>query len=188
LAPKPGLQQSVRGAGADRDDDTVARPVGLLSDFSCAWRITKLNEPAGRAEVGKMVLTVFGTTWRADADLAREARLSRQMAAIASQRPGFISYKSYVASDGDQIGIIRFESREALRAWRDDSAHHGAWQEAPTFYHEFWVQNCEVFDDYVWVDGVHIDRNQRDRFQMTPAEVLAAVDAESDTTGTSQGR
>jgi hypothetical protein len=44
---------------------------------------------------------------------------------------------------------------------------------------EFWVQNCEVFDDYVWTDGVHVDRDQRDRFQMTPEQVLAAVDAES---------
>jgi heme-degrading monooxygenase HmoA len=137
---------------------------------------------ADRREVGEMILTVFGTTWRVGADLAREARLSRRMAEIVSQRPGFISYKSYVAPDGEQIGIIRFESRAALKAWRDDVAHRGAWQEAPSFYHEFWVQNCETFDDYVWVDGVHVDRDQRDRFQMTPDEVLAAIDAESEIT------
>jgi hypothetical protein len=28
--------------------------------------------------------------------------------------------------------------------------------EAPNVYYEFWVQNCEVFDDYVWIDGVHV--------------------------------
>jgi hypothetical protein len=55
----------------------------------------------------------------------------------------------------------------------------GAWEEAPSFYHEFWVQNCEVFDDYVWTDGIHVDRDQRDRFQMTPEQVLGAVRAES---------
>jgi heme-degrading monooxygenase HmoA len=126
-----------------------------------------------------MVLCVFGIVWREGADLDREAELSRRMAEVASRKRGFISYKSYVASDGDAIGIIRFESREALKGWRDDPAHRQAWEEAPRFYHEFWVQNCEVFDDYVWVDGVHSDRDQRDRFQMTPAEVLAAVDAET---------
>jgi heme-degrading monooxygenase HmoA len=126
-----------------------------------------------------MWLTVFGTTWREGADLDREARLSRRMAEIVSGRPGFISYKSYVAPDGEEIGIIRFESRDALKSWRDDRAHRGAWQLAPEFYHEFWVQNCEVVDDYVWVDGVHIDLDQRERFQMTPEQVLASVEAES---------
>lgn len=120
-----------------------------------------------------MVLCVFGVTWKEGADLEREAQLSRRMAEVVSGRPGFISYKSYVADDGDEIGIIRFESREALKAWRDDPAHREAWKEAPDFYHEFWVQNCEVFDDYVWIDGVHHDRDQRERFQMTPEEVIA---------------
>jgi heme-degrading monooxygenase HmoA len=121
-----------------------------------------------------MVLTVFGVTWKAGANLSRELQLSRRMAEVVSKRPGFISYKSYVSDDGDEIGIIRFESREALKAWRNDVAHQSAWKEAPLFYHEFWVQNCEVFEDYVWVDGVHQDRDQRDRFQMTSDEVVAA--------------
>src|SRR6266542_971762 len=93
-----------------------------------------------------MILTVFGTTYRDDADMEREARLSRRMAQVACRKPGFISYKSYVAPDGEQIGIIRFESREALKGWRDDVAH------------------------------------QRARFQMTPGDVLAALDAEVATT------
>jgi heme-degrading monooxygenase HmoA len=123
-----------------------------------------------------MVLCVFGITWKEGADLERETRLSRRMAEIVSRRPGFISYKSYVAADGDEIGIIRFESREALKAWRDDPAHRGAWKEATNFYHEFWVQNCQVFDDYVWIDGVHHGRDQRNRFQMTPEEVISGPD------------
>jgi heme-degrading monooxygenase HmoA len=129
-----------------------------------------------------MILTVFGTTFRKDADVEREARLARRMAEVASRKPGFISYKSYVAPDGEQIGIIRFESREALKDWRDDAAHRGAWKIAPEFYHEFWVQNCEVLDDYVWTDGVHVDGDQRARFQMTPAEVLGALNGELTTT------
>jgi heme-degrading monooxygenase HmoA len=120
-----------------------------------------------------MILTVFGVTWKDGADLDRELELSRRMAETVSRRPGFISYKSYVAADGDEIGIIRFESREALKAWRNDVAHQSAWTEAPSFYHEFWVQNCEVFEDYVWVDGVHQVRDQRDRFQMTAEQVVA---------------
>ena len=114
-----------------------------------------------------MIVTVFGTTWREGGDAEREVKLSRRMAEIVSGQPGFISYKSYVAPDGDEIGIIRFESREALKTWRDNPAHRGAWKEGPQFYREFWVQNCEVIEDYVWIDGVHHDGDQRDRFQMT---------------------
>ena len=121
-----------------------------------------------------MFLTVFGVTWKEGADLERELGLVRRMAEVVSRRPGFISYKSYVAPDGDEIGIIRFESLEALKAWRNDREHQSAWMEAPDFYHEFWVQNCEVIEDYVWTDGVHEDRDQRARFQMTPEEVVAA--------------
>jgi hypothetical protein len=64
-----------------------------------------------------MVLCVFGVTWKEGADLEREAQLSRRMAEVVSGRPGFISYKSYVADDGDEIGIIgRRRHRPALCA------------------------------------------------------------------------
>jgi heme-degrading monooxygenase HmoA len=122
-----------------------------------------------------MVICVFGIKYREDADLDLEARLTREMAEVVSRMPGFISYKTYRAEDGEEVGLIRFASRAALKAWRGNLAHHGAWAQATRIYHEFWVQNSEVFDDYVWVDGVHHDRDQTDRFQMTPDEVLAAV-------------
>jgi hypothetical protein len=50
------------------------------------------------------------------------------------------------------------------------------------------VQSCEVFDDYVWTDGVHVDRDQRDRFQMTPEQVLSTIDAESATLASGANR
>ena len=122
-----------------------------------------------------MVICLFGITYRDDADFDLETRLTREMAEVASRMPGFISYKNYRADDGDEVGIIRFASRAALQAWRDNTAHRGAWAQATLIYHEFWVQNSEVFDDYVWIDGVHHDRDQTDRFKMTPEAVLAAL-------------
>jgi len=62
----------------------------------------------------------------------------------------------------------------ALKAWRNDITHQSAWKEAPSFYHEFWVQDCEVVEECVWVDGVHHERDQRERFQMTHDEVVVA--------------
>jgi heme-degrading monooxygenase HmoA len=76
-----------------------------------------------------MVICVFGVTYREDADLELEAHLTRKMADAASKTPGFISYKSYRADDGDEVGLIRFVSREALKAWRDNTAHRGGLDE-----------------------------------------------------------
>jgi len=101
-----------------------------------------------------MVICVFGVTHRPDSDLELESRLVEKMADVASVMPGFISYKHYSALDGDDIGIIRFQSRDDLKRWRDHPAHRAAWEHAPRIYREFWVQNCETFDDCKLVDGV----------------------------------
>ncbi|MET1412801.1 hypothetical protein ABVF61_11070 [Roseibium sp. HPY-6] len=122
-----------------------------------------------------MVICIFGVTYRDDIDRDLHQRLSDDMAKAVAAMPGFISLKYYKADDGDRIGIIRFKTREDLKSWRDHIAHRGAWGHAPKLYHEFWVQNCETFDDYVWVDGQHIDRDQTDRFQMSEQDVLQAI-------------
>jgi heme-degrading monooxygenase HmoA len=122
-----------------------------------------------------MVICIFGVTYRDDIDWQLNRRLNDAMARVVVTMPGFISLKYYKAQDGDSIGIIRFRTREDLKAWRDNVAHRGAWGEAPKLYREFWVQNCETFDDYVWIDGVHHDRDQTERFQMTQQQVLDTV-------------
>ncbi|MEO0976564.1 MAG: hypothetical protein AAFY24_04880 [Pseudomonadota bacterium] len=122
-----------------------------------------------------MVICIFGVRYRDDIDWELHRRLNEDMARAVAGMPGFISLKFYKADDGDQIGIIRFQTREDLKCWRDDIAHRGAFGHAPKLYHEFWVQNAETFDDYVWIDGVHHDRDQTDRFQMTAGEVLTSI-------------
>jgi len=125
-----------------------------------------------------MIICIFGVVYRDDIDWDLNKRLNEKMTHVVVTMPGFISLKFYKANDGDQIGIIRFKTREDLKAWRDNVAHRGAWGQAPKLYHEFWVQNCETFDDYVWIDGVHHDRDQTERFQMTKEEVLAAFETD----------
>ncbi|MBV9005738.1 MAG: antibiotic biosynthesis monooxygenase [Solirubrobacterales bacterium] len=75
------------------------------------------------------------------------------MLAKAHSKPGFIGYHLYTSDDGEELGVIRFETREALDAWRDDPTHRAAWRRAGEFYTEFWVQNCETFREYVWRGG-----------------------------------
>ena len=47
--------------------------------------------------------------------------------------PGFIGYHVYTSEDGEELGVIRFETREALDAWRDDPTHRAAWRRATEF-------------------------------------------------------
>ena len=37
--------------------------------------------------------------------------------------PGFISYNSYVSDDGEELTVARFDSPEALEAWRTHPEH-----------------------------------------------------------------
>jgi heme-degrading monooxygenase HmoA len=72
-----------------------------------------------------MVITVFRS--RLEPDHADEFQaLADEMLALAKAMPGFISYKSFRAEDGERCSIIEFDSREHLRAWREHPDHRKA--------------------------------------------------------------
>ena len=54
------------------------------------------------------------------------AALSGRMRELAEGMPGFLGIKSYVADDGENVSISRFESDEALAAWREHPEHRAA--------------------------------------------------------------
>jgi heme-degrading monooxygenase HmoA len=104
-----------------------------------------------------MVICLFGDVrirWGME---EREERLSDKLLPIVKAMPGFISMKSYTATDGEEIGVIRFESREALDAWAHEGEHLAAQAVAPEIYEYFWVQDAETYREYTWKDGAHTD-------------------------------
>jgi heme-degrading monooxygenase HmoA len=70
-----------------------------------------------------MVIVLIRTKLRADADQAAYEALNAQMYGIVQQMPGFLGVNGYASADGDEVGIVRFESLEALRAWREQPEH-----------------------------------------------------------------
>jgi heme-degrading monooxygenase HmoA len=129
-----------------------------------------------------VVICLYGLRGRRGADSQAEAELFEELLAKARSMPGFIGYHLYTSEDGEELGVIRFETREALDAWRDDPAHRASWQRAREFYTEFWVQNCETFRDYLWRDGRHVEDDLGDRFRSEPANLAttspgASIDA-----------
>ncbi len=104
-----------------------------------------------------MVICIFGNTVVKPGMEEAEAKLADKLAAILSKMPGFISSKSYVADDGEEIGLIRFDSRESLDAWAHEGQHKAAQEVAADYYVSFWVQDVETYREYTWENGNHVD-------------------------------
>jgi heme-degrading monooxygenase HmoA len=112
-----------------------------------------------------MIICLFGQRYREGADLKEEARIGGELLGELQRMPGFISYHGYTAEDGEVLGVIRFESREALEAWRDNPIHQAVWDRANEFYEEFWIQNADSYREYTWAHGERRDGDLRQRFR-----------------------
>jgi heme-degrading monooxygenase HmoA len=88
--------------------------------------------------------------------LAELATLAQRMCELASGMPGFISYKDFVAEDGENVSIVEFECPEALAVWRDHPEHVRAQARGRAeFFAEYHIQVCTPVRDYAfqWKEG-----------------------------------
>lgn len=68
-----------------------------------------------------------------------------EMAAIATNMPGFISYKSYTSPDGERVSIHEWESAAELKAWREHPEHRKMQAYGrENFYLEYTIYVCEA--------------------------------------------
>lgn len=70
-----------------------------------------------------MYLVVFRNRKRDDVDRFAYEADAIAMRELAAARPGFLSFKSYVAEDGETVAISEWESREAALDWRRMAEH-----------------------------------------------------------------
>lgn len=90
-----------------------------------------------------MVVIVFRSRLREDADMAALETLGAEMAALAAGMPGFLDYKDFAAEDGEVCTIVEFESEDTLAAWRDHPAHRAAQARGrQEFFAEYQIQIC----------------------------------------------
>lgn len=111
-----------------------------------------------------MIISLFGDTVVKPGKEAEDARLGEKLEPILRSMPGFISYKYYRADDGEEIGIIRMESREALDAWVQEGVHGSAQKVADQIYERFWVQTAETYREYTWLNGERTDGDLKHLF------------------------
>jgi len=96
-----------------------------------------------------MVIVLIRTEVRRDVDAPAYEQLNARMEALVKDIPGFLSAKGYRSDDGDEISIIRFESAEALRLWREQPEHREAQRRGKQeIYAAYDVEVCEVTRAY----------------------------------------
>jgi len=73
-----------------------------------------------------VIVTVFRGYTRKDLNpqlLQQVEQRGVRMYELASNMPGFISYKEFQAADGESVAIVEFATLEQVRAWHDQPEH-----------------------------------------------------------------
>lgn len=70
-----------------------------------------------------MFLVVFRNRKRSDIDALAYDQDAVRMEELARAQPGFISFKSYSAEDGEVIALSEWEDEQAALAWRSQAEH-----------------------------------------------------------------
>ncbi len=69
-------------------------------------------------------MLLYTTTLRDESGRAQHEEMKRRMRELADSVPGFLGEDDYRnEADGSMLGVLRFESEEALAAWRDHPSH-----------------------------------------------------------------
>lgn len=64
-----------------------------------------------------MFLVVFRNRKRADIDYSAYEAEAERMLAMAQAQPGYLSFKSYTAEDGEVIALSEWADEASARAW-----------------------------------------------------------------------
>ncbi|MGH6785946.1 MAG: antibiotic biosynthesis monooxygenase family protein [Novosphingobium sp.] len=91
-----------------------------------------------------MHLVVFRNRKRANYAAAAYAADADRMEALARAQPGFVSFKSYVADDGEVIALSEWASSEAARAWGRNPDHAATQGRGRSeYYSDYTLFSCD---------------------------------------------
>ena len=82
-----------------------------------------------------MFLVVFRSRKRADMDAAAYQTDAERMEELAAAQPGFLSFKSYVAEDGEVVALSEWEDEASARAWGQQAEHRSVQQRGRERYY-----------------------------------------------------
>ena len=89
-------------------------------------------------------VTVFRSRLNLGID-ADYAAVAQRMNDLATQMPGYIEHKSFLADDGERVTIVTFADQASHDAWRNHPEHRAAQQAGrERFYSEYSLTVAEV--------------------------------------------
>jgi heme-degrading monooxygenase HmoA len=92
-----------------------------------------------------MVVAIFRSRLREDANLDELAVLYQHMYTLVTAMPGFMGVKDFQAEDGEAVAIAEFDTLEHLIAWREHPEHKAAQERGrKEFFKEYSTQVCTV--------------------------------------------
>ena len=83
-----------------------------------------------------MYLVVFRNRKRKDLDRFAYEADAVLMEELAAVQPGFLSFKTYIAADGEAVAISEWASEAAARAWRAMTEHVGVQIKGRAHYYD----------------------------------------------------
>lgn len=83
-----------------------------------------------------MFLVIFRNRKRAGIDAAAYDAEAARMEQLASEQPGYLSFKSYTAEDGEVIAVSEWADQAAARAWGRQAEHLAAQARGRTDYYQ----------------------------------------------------
>ena len=99
-----------------------------------------------------MIVAIFRSRLRTEF-LDEYRPLAAKMLEMARAMPGFLSFKSFAAGDGERVSIIEFDTLANLEAWRDDPEHQKAQALGmKRYYSEYQLQVCSPVRAYSFKD------------------------------------
>ncbi|MGE3691458.1 MAG: antibiotic biosynthesis monooxygenase [Novosphingobium sp.] len=83
-----------------------------------------------------MYLVVFRNRKKKGLDVEAYEADAARMLALAREQPGFLSFKSYTAEDGEVVAISEWASEAAAHAWGSDPEHGEVQRRGREAYYE----------------------------------------------------
>ncbi|MCB2077266.1 MAG: antibiotic biosynthesis monooxygenase [Novosphingobium sp.] len=90
-----------------------------------------------------MFLVIFRNRKRAGVDRAAYEADAARMEKLARAQPGFLSFKSYVADDGEVIAMSEWATEAAVHAWGSHPDHAEIQKRGrEQYYEEYTLFSC----------------------------------------------
>jgi heme-degrading monooxygenase HmoA len=100
------------------------------------------------------VVVVFTITLRPDLSVSEYEKTGARMVELVSGMPGFLGM-DYAEVEGGELLVARFESHEALAAWRNHPEHRAAQQRGrEEFFASYRIEVCDTARSYEFQAGV----------------------------------